>query len=673
MPAQCGIRPRRGHGAGTRRESRRGSDVVRIENISISFGGKPLFSDVSWQIGDDDRVGLVGPNGSGKTTLLRLIQGVIAPDKGSVSSSKGTTFGYLPQEELTLSGRTVFDEVMTVFESISVLEDRMRELEHEMSEAPAQGPEHDRIMAEYSTAQHEFDVRGGFTIESRVAEVLAGLGFAEGDRSRATDEFSGGWQMRIALAKLLLGRPTVLLLDEPTNHLDLESIIWLEEYLSSYPGAVVMVSHDRSFLDRVVTRISELSVGGLADYHGGYSSFIEQREKRREVLIATRRQQEQKIAHLQRFVDRFRADKARAAMVRSRIKMIERIELVEVPRDHKRIRFQFPKPPRGGSVTVALRDVRKSYGDNVVFDGVDLEIARGDRVAFVGRNGAGKSTLMKIIAGRTEIDRGERKLGNNVEVEYFGQDPAQGLDFSNTVLRELDSVSPDDMRPRLRSILGSFLFSGDDVEKRVSVLSGGEKSRLTFAKMLLRPANFLLLDEPTNHLDVTSREVLEDALSVYTGTLCFVSHDRAFMDRIATKVLEVDGGKLRTYHGDYSDYLWTKERRRREAAAEPQEAGRGPGPRDPSTRGGPKTKDQKRREAQERQKRASTKRGMKEKRRAVLDEITRSEKRLEEIEIALADPTLYSDGERVKSLVREQRELRARVDDLYERWAELED
>ena len=646
--------------------------MVRIENISISFGGKPLLKDVSWRIGDNDRVGLVGPNGSGKTTILRLIKGALTPEKGTVSSSKGTTFGYLPQEALTLSGRTVFDEVMTVFESLAFLEDRMRELESRMSHVPADDPEHDRIMAEYSRAQHEFEVGGGFTVEARIAEVLAGLGFAEDDRSRATDEFSGGWQMRIALAKLLLARPTVLLLDEPTNHLDLESVIWLEEYLASYPGAVVMVSHDRSFLDRVVSRISELGVEGLADYRGGYSSFTEQREKRRQVLIATRRQQEQKIAHLQRFVDKFRADKARAAMVRSRLKMIERIELVEVPRDHKRIRLQFPQPPRGGSVTVALRGVRQSYGENVVFDGIDLEIARGDRVAFVGRNGAGKSTLMKIIAGRIEVDRGERKLGHNVAVEYFGQDPAQGLDFSSTVIGELASVAPNDMRPRLRGILGSFLFSGDDIEKRVSVLSGGEKSRLTFAKMLLRPASFLLLDEPTNHLDVASREVLEDALADYMGTLCFVSHDRSFMDRIATKVLEVDSGALKMYHGSYSDYLWAKDRERREAEGEGavEAAGATGGGR--AVKGGPKTKDQKRREARERQTRASTRRGVREQRSAVLDDIAESEKRLEGIGIALSDPSVYADGERVKTLVNEQRALRMKIDELYERWAELE-
>ena len=461
----------------------------------------------------------------------------------------------------------------------------------------------------------------------------------------------------------------MLLLDEPTNHLDLESILWLEEYLTGYPGAVVMVSHDRSFLDRVVSRISELGAGGLVDYRGGYSSFIEQREKRRAVLLATRRQQEQKIAHLQRFVDRFRADKARAAMVRSRIKMIERIELVEIPRDHKRIRFQFPRPPRGGSVTVALRDVRQSYGDNVVFDGVDLEIARGDRVAFVGKNGAGKSTLMKIIGGKLGIERGERRLGHNVTVEYFGQDPAKGLDLSKTVIGELESVAPNDMRPRLRGLLGSFLFSGDDIEKRVSVLSGGEKSRLTFAKMLLKPANFLLLDEPTNHLDVASREVLEEALAAYAGTLCFVSHDRSFMDRIATKVLEVDAGMLRMYHGNYSDYLWTKERAPADEAGETRPRAEAPSG---AARRGPKTKDQKRREARERQRSASARRRTRERRRSVFGEIAQSEERLEEIEIALADPSIYKDGERVKLLVGEQRALRERIEELYERWAELE-
>jgi ATP-binding cassette subfamily F protein 3 len=649
--------------------------MVQLDGVGISFSGKTLFHDISWRIGDQDRVGLVGPNGSGKSTLLKLIQGDLAPESGSISFTKGTTFGYLPQEQLTLSGRTVFDEVMTVFERLGRIEDRMRALEKAMAEIPPESPDHDRVMNEYAHAQHAFEHGGGFVVEARVAEVLAGLGFTDSDHGRATDEFSGGWQMRIALSKLLLKRPTVLLLDEPTNHLDLESIIWLEQYLSSYPGAVLMVSHDRAFLDRVVARISELGPDGMADYRGGYSSYVVEREKRREVLVATRAQQERQIAHLQKFVDKFRADKAKAALVRSRLKMIERAraELVEVPKGHKRIRFHFPQPERGGSVAVSLKGVRQAYGEHLVFDGIDLEVARGDRLALVGRNGAGKSTLMKIIAGRVPISAGERRLGHNVTVQYFGQDPGGNLSPRNTVLGELESVSPDDMRPRLRGLAGSFLFSGDDVEKKVAVLSGGEKSRLTFAKMLLRPANLLLLDEPTNHLDVASREVLEDALGGYTGTLCFVSHDRSFMDRLATKVLEVEGGRLRLFHGNYSDYLWAKEREAREERAAPAAA---PSPeRSPSRQGsgGPKTKERKRREAAERQRLSVSKRAAREKRRAVQDEITALEKRLEEIEIALLDPSVYANGERMRDLVTEQRSLRQKIDILYERWAALED
>jgi ATP-binding cassette subfamily F protein 3 len=646
--------------------------LVQLTNISVSFGATPVLRGISWRVGDRDRVGLVGPNGSGKTTLLRLIKGEIGPDSGEVASTKGTTFGYLPQEQLTLRGRTLADEVMTVMGGLVRAEGRLRDLEHLMAELPPEGPEHDRVMAEYARLQHSFEINGGFSIEARVAYVLAGLGFSEGDRARMTEEFSGGWQMRIALAKLLLEKPSVLLLDEPTNHLDLESIIWLEEYLSTYPGAVIMVSHDRAFLDRVVSRISELGVEGLVDYRGGYSAYRKERAKRREVLVATRRQQERRIAHLQSFVDRFRAHKAKAAMVKSRLKMIEKIELVEVPREHKRIRFTFPQPERGGAVTVALRGIRKAYGDNVVFGGVDLEVGRGDRIAFVGKNGAGKSTLMGIIAGRLPFDAGERKLGHNVTVQYFGQDPGRSLDHSKTVLAELESVSPDDMRPRLRNLLGSFLFSGDDVEKKVGVLSGGEKSRLVFAKMLLRPANLLLLDEPTNHLDVSAREVLERSLEDYGGTICFVSHDRSFMDGIASKVLEIEDGRLRTYLGNYSDYLWAKQREAEEAdgshaAAEAPASRRGPRVR------GPKPREQKRREAEERRRRSAAKRKAREERRRVEDEIASAERRQEEIEIALADPSVHADGERMKALVNEQRALRSKVDELYERWAGLED
>ena len=652
--------------------------MVRLENISISFAGKPLLKDLSWRVGDTDRVGLVGANGSGKTSLLHLIEGTISPDTGRVTCSKGTTYGYLPQEGLTLSGRTLFDEVLTVFGDLSRIEDRMRELEHEMADLPDEGARHDQVMREYATLQHEFEARDGFTIEARAAAVLAGLGFAESDRDRLTDEFSGGWQMRIALAKLLLQRPTVLLLDEPTNHLDLESIIWLEDYLNGYPGAVVLVSHDRSFLDRVVSRISELGVEGLVDYHGGYASFQEQREKRRETLAATRRQQERQIAHLQRFIDTYRADKTKRALVNSRIKMIERIDLVEVPRDRRAMHFQFPQPARAGAVVVALRGVRQAYDEKVVFDDLDLEISRGERVAFVGVNGAGKSTLMKIIAGRVPLAAGEAKLGSNVALQYFGQDPGRELNRGNTVLGELQSVSPDHMRPRLRTLLGSFLFSGDDVEKKVGVLSGGEKSRLVFARMLLHPATLLLLDEPTNHLDVASREVLEQALERYEGTMCFVSHDRSFMDAIATKVLEVSDGRVKTYLGSYSDYLWKKEQERVEAEGESSPAAfsgnRSARPDDsPRGRRGPKSKERKRREAKARQRASGVKSAVRRERRDVLDEITRSEKRLEDIELALLDPSVHTDGERMKTLVIEQRALRSRVDKLYERWAELED
>jgi len=647
--------------------------MVRLEDISISFAGKPLFKGISWRVGDTDRVGLVGANGSGKTTLLRLIEGVLHPDDGRVTCSKGTTYGYLPQEGLTLSGRTLFDEVLTVFEDLARIEDRMRELEREMASLPDSGPQHDRVLREYADIQHEFEARDGFTVESRVAEVLSGLGFREEDHGRLTDEFSGGWQMRIALAKLLLRKPTVLLLDEPTNHLDLESIVWLEDYLSTYPGAVVLVSHDRSFLDRVVKRISELGVEGLVDYHGDYASFMEQREKRRETLAATRRQQEQKIAHLQRFIDTYRADKTKRALVNSRIKMIERIDLVEVPKDRRSIHFEFPQPERAGSVVVSLRDVSQAYGDKLIFEDIDLEVSRGDHVAFVGLNGAGKSTLMKIIADRVPIAGGTRKLGSNVTMQYYAQEPGRELNRSNTVLGELQSVSPDEMRPRLRSLLGSFLFSGDDVEKKVGVLSGGEKSRLVFAKMLLNPANLLLLDEPTNHLDVQSREVLEAALSRFKGTICFVSHDRSFMDAIATKVLEVEGGRLKTYLGSYIDYLWKKEQERLEAeAAGAPVAQRGQKP-EGKRAGGPKSREQKRREARHRQKASKAKAAARKERRQVQEDIATGEARLEELELALLDPSAHTDGERMKELVTEQRALRESIDALYERWAELED
>jgi len=647
--------------------------MVRMENIAVSFSGRALFSGLDWRIGDTDRVGLVGANGSGKTTILRLLQGDVHPDTGTVTSSKGTTFGYLPQEELTLAGRSLFDEVMSVFAEVAAVENGMRSLEARMQSIPSEGAEHDRVMTEYAALQHEFDALDGFRVDARAAEVLAGLGFQEDDRDRMTEEFSGGWQMRIALAKLLLGRPNVLLLDEPTNHLDLESIVWLEEYLGTYPGAVVLVSHDRSFLDRVVSRITEIGPEGLVDYHGGYTAYREQREKRRRTLLATRRQQERRVAHLQKFVDKFRGDKAKTALVRSRLKMIERIELVEVPRETRGIHFEFPQPPRSGALAVSLKGVRQAYGERTVFEDVNLEVSRGDRVAFVGLNGAGKSTLLKIIAGRVPIEAGERSIGHNVTLQYFAQDPGRELDVSKTVIGELESTASSEMRPRLRGLLGAFLFRGDDIEKKVGVLSGGEKSRLVFAKMLLKPGNLLLLDEPTNHLDLSAREVLEDALVGFGGTICFVSHDRSFMDRLATKVLEVRGGGVRLYHGDYSDYLWTKEREASEAAGERKPGTGKAGGRSRSPSGGRKSREQKRREARERQRHSARKQARRTERREVVDEIASLEARLEEIEIALADSAVYRDGDRAKALVTEQRKSRSRVDELYERWAALED
>ncbi len=668
--------------------------MILLSGISISFGGAPLFRNLNWRVGDRDRVGLVGPNGCGKTTLLRLIRQEMGVDSGTISASKGTTYGYLPQEELTVSGRTLFDELMTVRSELPGMEVRMRELEHLMADTDADGKEHARVMREYADLQHRFDVMGGFEIETRIAEVLSGLGFTQEDHGRMTEEFSGGWQMRIALAKLLLAEPTVLLLDEPTNHLDLESIIWLEEYLSTYPGAVVLVSHDRSFLDRVASRISELSSTGISDYTGGYTSFLEQREKQRDVLISTRRQEERRIAHLQRFVDRWKGDKKKASLVHSREKMIARIELTEIPRSTKAIHFNFPQPVRGGAVTISLKGIHQSYDDNVVFDGIDFEIIRGDRVALVGVNGAGKSTLMKIIADRIPVTRGERKLGHNITMQYFGQNPAKDLNPNNTVLGELETVSPNDMRPRLRGLAGAFMFTGSDIDKRVRVLSGGEKSRLAFAKMLLRPANLLLLDEPTNHLDVASREVLEGALSRFEGTICFVSHDRAFMDAIATKVIEVSDGELRAYIGTYSDYLWSKKREAEERSAScGGSAGTAGRPRksrgDSQLRGnsdvggsakagkrrsgGPKSKEQKRREAEERQRASKPEKERRRKKRALQEEIERGEKRLEEILIALADPAVYNDGMKIKPLSNEQKAVRQRVDELYRTWAELED
>jgi ATP-binding cassette subfamily F protein 3 len=481
-----------------------------------------------------------------------------------------TTIGYLPQDGIVHKGRTVYDEVVLAFQELLALKEEQHRIEDALAHATEDGDGHGKLLERYAEVMERFKHLGGYEIDARVADVLKGLGFGLADQQRNTEEFSGGWQMRIALAKLLLARPNLLLMDEPTNHLDLPARNWLEEYLADYPGSVVLVSHDRFFLDSTVKRITEVGLRTLTDYHGNYSKYVVDHAANMERLRESHRRQSEEIGKAEAFINRFRYQATKARQVQSRIKMLDKVERIEIPPERKKIRFKFPDAPRPGRVVLEAKGVRKAYGSNVVLGHLDLMVERGDRIALVGPNGAGKSTLMRILAGVDRPDEGVRIEGHRVVTDYFAQDQAAVLNASRTVYEEMSSSSPSTMVPMIRTILGGFLFSGDDVNKKVAVLSGGERNRLALARMLLSPSNLLLLDEPTNHLDLDSKEVLLDALSDYAGTLIFVSHDRYFVDKLASKVIEVGGGEAVLYPGGYEDFLYWKKQREAGVAGVPR-------------------------------------------------------------------------------------------------------
>jgi ATP-binding cassette subfamily F protein 3 len=533
--------------------------MIQLSDLTKSFGDRVLFDHVTWQITDRERVGLCGPNGAGKTTLLRMMAGMDEPDSGAVLKPAALTVGYLPQDGLTHEGRTVFEEASSAFAALIAMKAEMHALEERLGDQRIPEPEHDAMLHRYSDLQDQFRLHDGYTIELKTATVLQGLGFKTADFERPTETFSGGWQMRIALAKLLIGQPNLLLLDEPTNHLDLEARNWLEAYLNAYPHAVILVSHDRFFLDAVVTRIADLTLRTLTDYHTNYSGYLAEHHERIEAMRKAKREQDEEVARVRMFIDRFRYQATKASQVQSRIKMLEKVVPIEVPPERKKIHFDFPACAKSGRIVLELAHARKAYDGLVVFANLDLHIERGDRIALVGPNGVGKSTLMRMLSGEEAPDAGERTLGHNVVMQYFAQDEATRMDPAPTVYETLASGSPLQMVPMIRNILGGFLFSGDDVYKHVRVLSGGERTRLAVARMLLRPSNTLLLDEPTNHLDLDSKEVLLDALVDYGGTLLFVSHDRYFVERLATKIIEVGNGTAITFPGTYKEFLWHKE------------------------------------------------------------------------------------------------------------------
>jgi ATP-binding cassette subfamily F protein 3 len=541
--------------------------MIQLSGAGKRFGHKLLFENTDWLITPRDRVGLVGANGTGKSTLMKILAGLDTLDYGSLIVAKGTTAGYLPQDGLSLSGRTVFAECMTVFSDLHAMERELETLTHRISELDHESAEYAEVADRYHSLEHEFRTRDGYSIEAEVGRVLMGLGFRKEDWERQTDEFSGGWQMRLALAKLLLQKPNLLLLDEPTNHLDLEARNWLEEYLHDYPYALVLISHDRYFLDVTVSKIAEIWNKRFWFYTGNYDKFLSQKTQRNEQLQAAYRNQRDRIEQLEVFINRFRYQATKAKQVQSRIKELEKIERIEVPPEEKTIHFTFPQPKPSGRIVAEFVDVAKTYpakpgsnsGEKDVFQGVNFLIEKGDRIALVGINGAGKSTLIKLLAGTELPTQGEFRLGHNVQADYFAQDQYKELDADARMIDDLGAASPRSTQTELRSLLGCFLFSEDDVFKKIGVLSGGERGRYALLRLLLHPANFLLLDEPTNHLDLRAKDVLLEALMEYTGTVVFVSHDRYFIDKLATRVFEIGDGKVEVYPGNYEDYLWRKQ------------------------------------------------------------------------------------------------------------------
>ena len=532
--------------------------MIQLSGAGKRFGPKLLFEGLDWLITPKERVGIVGANGTGKSTLLKVLASIESLDYGELNSMKGISAGYLPQDGLSLSGRSVFAEVMSVFADLRDIEKELETLTHKMGEIDPASPEYGAVADRFHRLDSEFRTRDGYAIEAQVGIVLNGLGFPKDDWYRRTEEFSGGWQMRIALAKLLLQRPNLLLLDEPTNHLDLEARNWLEEYLTTYPNAFVLISHDRYFLDVTVDRILEIWNKGAHFYSGNYEKYLQQKGERKAQLEAAQRNQQERIDQLESFISRFRYQATKAKQVQSRIKELEKIERIDLPPEEQTIHFSFPQPKASGRIVAEFKNVAKHYGSKRVLEDVTFIIERGERIALVGPNGAGKSTLIKLLSGAEPLTSGEYRIGHNVDIDYFAQDQYKELDPNAEMLQDLSGMARNKTTTELRTLLGCFLFSEDDVFKRIGVLSGGERNRYALAKMLLSPSNFLLLDEPTNHLDMRAKDVLLNALAEFSGTVVFVSHDRYFIDKLATRVYEIGGGEVHIYPGNYEDYLWRK-------------------------------------------------------------------------------------------------------------------
>jgi len=645
--------------------------VLSVHAVAKFIGDRKLFADVSFSTLPGERIGLIGLNGTGKSTLFRILLGEMPPDSGSVVRSRGLTIGHLPQQVVPTKDKTVLEYAMDVHEQLHDLESeinaigRMMDLETD--------PERSRELAlRHAHINEQLERLGGYDLEARAAKILAGLGFRDFRFGTAVSTLSGGWIMRLEIARLLLSGPELLLLDEPTNHLDLMSLLWLEDYLLSTSSAMLIVSHDRSFLNRLVTRVLELEQGRLHEYAGNYDAYLEEKARRREVQLASYQNQQDRIRQAERFIERNRYRKSTASRAQSRLKVLEKMERIEAPVSRAaEIHFTFPAPVRSGKRVLELHQARKAYGEHLVYSDLELVLEKGDRIAFIGENGAGKSTLLKMLAGVEPLSGGERIVGHNTLIGYYAQHQWEQLRPECTVLEEAASISGDIPASQLRGLLGAFLFHGEDVHKRVSILSGGEKARLILCRLLLQRPNVLLMDEPTNHLDIPAREVLEGALREYQGTICFISHDRRFINNIANRILVVERGRTHIFPGNYDDYrdIWSKrledDRLREDAAAT---AGEGENRRQSGS--ARKEQDRRRLEARWRNELYQAKRPLQERLERVESELQQAHRDLDAYNQLLAAPDTYHDGARVQDLRKDYKSCQARIAELTQVWEE---